>query len=390
MNTKVRHVIAALRVCMIVLLCSSGLTAQTSSQSTAPVPIMPADGNVADSSLALLPDDTAVLREQYEGIRRELQNLSNEYTAWSDFKNSISQARKTLGEANFSGVSGVVSSVNAEEIRKVPDLKTRPDIRSKLMGALSAFMRPFDTAIQYVLPTDKGPYDPARRDIYATINQFRSSYDALFYEDDYRRVYDFAYPLPTAPGANVTTPDPSGADLAKAITTLFTSERFTQLQKSMATALEKAEMEAAKRVDDLQKRISTLNKDQESILKRLNAVRKDINSLAITLGLPMFCGTIAVLFLGSLFLANKGHNSAPVYSPAILLELITVLLITMTILILGLATRIQGEVLGTLLGGISGYVLNRAREAPRRQQLQDEPKEEPARPRAEPTQEPAT
>src|SRR5262249_27786272 len=51
-----------------------------------------------------------------------------------------------------------------------------------------------------------------------------------------------------------------------------------------------------------------------------------------------------------------------IFASGILVEIITVLLLTMSVLILGLANRIQGEVLGTLLGGISGYVLNRFRD----------------------------
>jgi hypothetical protein len=44
-----------------------------------------------------------------------------------------------------------------------------------------------------------------------------------------------------------------------------------------------------------------------------------------------------------------------------LVEISTVLLLTMSILILGLSEKIKSDVLGTLIGGISGYVLNRMR-----------------------------
>jgi hypothetical protein len=59
--------------------------------------------------------------------------------------------------------------------------------------------------------------------------------------------------------------------------------------------------------------------------------------------------------------ANSGEQVKAIFASGILVEIITVLLLTMSILILGLANRIEGPVLGTLLGGISGYVLNRFR-----------------------------
>ena len=88
-----------------------------------------------------------------------------------------------------------------------------------------------------------------------------------------------------------------------------------------------------------------------------------INDLAIKLGLPLFCLTILALFLVPSFL-NKNkveQDQQRESSQNVLLEISTVLLLTMSILILGLSGKIQSDVLGTLIGGISGYVLNRIR-----------------------------
>jgi hypothetical protein len=51
------------------------------------------------------------------------------------------------------------------------------------------------------------------------------------------------------------------------------------------------------------------------------------------------------------------------HSRQTLVEICTVLLLTMSILILGLSDKINSDVLGTLIGGISGYVLNKVRTA---------------------------
>lgn len=58
----------------------------------------------------------------------------------------------------------------------------------------------------------------------------------------------------------------------------------------------------------------------------------------------------------------KGNDKLQIniFDSGLILELITVYLLTATILILGIASKIQSEVLGTLIGGISGYVLGRS------------------------------
>ncbi|WP_394747662.1 hypothetical protein [Spongiimicrobium salis] len=87
---------------------------------------------------------------------------------------------------------------------------------------------------------------------------------------------------------------------------------------------------------------------------------RDLHRIAILMGLPAFCVTILLLFLIPYYLERKSETNNPnTNNKQYLLDVATVLLLTMTILILGLAKMITGEVLGTLLGGISGYVLNR-------------------------------
>lgn len=90
-----------------------------------------------------------------------------------------------------------------------------------------------------------------------------------------------------------------------------------------------------------------------------------VDLLSIFMGLPLFCLTIVLLFLGPGWIQSKYGNGLmnPLLekSQSILLDLSTVLLLTMSVLILGLAGNINGDVLGTLIGGISGYVLNKVK-----------------------------
>ncbi|MFL9836825.1 hypothetical protein ABS768_04900 [Flavobacterium sp. ST-75] len=101
------------------------------------------------------------------------------------------------------------------------------------------------------------------------------------------------------------------------------------------------------------------------LFQQMEEKETQINSLSIKLGLPLFCLTILLLFLGPALLKNKKNKDGIEYSEGfsqnVVLEISTVLLLTMSILILGLSGKVNSEVLGTLIGGISGYVLNKVR-----------------------------
>ncbi len=115
---------------------------------------------------------------------------------------------------------------------------------------------------------------------------------------------------------------------------------------------------------DLEKEINLLKSSKRKIQDKI-ANETDIDLFSILLGLPLFCMTIIFLFMGPGFIQSKYGNGIinPLLekSQSILLDLSTVLLLTMSVLILGLSGSINGDVLGTLIGGISGYVLNKTK-----------------------------
>ena len=137
--------------------------------------------------------------------------------------------------------------------------------------------------------------------------------------------------------------------------------------------------EVSKAVDrvknNLPNYISSLNEIEAELTNRLSEVEStleqlyshrgqstDLHRIAINMGLPAFCLTILLLFLIPYYIERKNDaKDQTKNNKQYLLDVATVLLLTMTILILGLAKMITGEVLGTLLGGISGYVLNRTK-----------------------------
>ncbi len=139
----------------------------------------------------------------------------------------------------------------------------------------------------------------------------------------------------------------------------FRKEANIYLENSIkeADSLKKSAEEYARNANN---KIRELN-------KKIEEVDITINHRAIKIGLPWFCVTVILLFVIAfiyrLIQINKqvAGNPADDFVTSILLEVITVLLITLTILILGLAGILKENVLGTLLGGIAGYVLNRTK-----------------------------
>jgi hypothetical protein len=77
-------------------------------------------------------------------------------------------------------------------------------------------------------------------------------------------------------------------------------------------------------------------------------------------------GAIICVVVGAIVLLARYQAINPErkdFSYPIFLEMITVFVLTASILILGLATRLNSEALAALIGGVSGYVLGKFKEA---------------------------
>jgi hypothetical protein len=84
-----------------------------------------------------------------------------------------------------------------------------------------------------------------------------------------------------------------------------------------------------------------------------------LDARLINIGLPALAVALVALLLVPLLYRNIDLQRA-IFSSGLMLELMTIFLLTGAIIILGLDGRIPPEVIGTLLGGISGYVLGRS------------------------------
>jgi|GEM_PF-3977280 len=135
-------------------------------------------------------------------------------------------------------------------------------------------------------------------------------------------------------------------------------------QEALRDAIRKEHLHIQQQQSDLEQEIGFLKSIKRKIQDRIED-EAHIDLVSIFMGLPLFCLTIILLFLGPGWIQARYGNGAlnPLLeaSQSILPNLGTVLLLTMSVLILGLAGNIRGDVLGTLIGGISGYVLNKAK-----------------------------
>lgn len=144
----------------------------------------------------------------------------------------------------------------------------------------------------------------------------------------------------------------------------FTLNFIKDIKDKLTAAIDKEISDTKSNFASAENDLKTLKKNKRTLSEKLDE-ENQIDELAIKVGLPLFCLTILLLFLGprTLRLLSKSDSveSTDERSQNVLLEISTVLLLTMSILILGLSGKIQGDVLGTLIGGISGYVLNKIR-----------------------------
>jgi hypothetical protein len=90
-----------------------------------------------------------------------------------------------------------------------------------------------------------------------------------------------------------------------------------------------------------------------------------LDSRIVTIAIPVVVLALIGIFLAPLLYKSEDMRSSIITS-GMLVELMTVFLLTTAVIILGVAGRIQAELIGTLLGGVSGYVLGRAIHPPAR------------------------
>jgi hypothetical protein len=158
---------------------------------------------------------------------------------------------------------------------------------------------------------------------------------------------------------------------------------LSQVRSSMIADLEVQIAEQKTKADHLRTTRNTLldiRGKWENQFRRATEISKSLIDWTIPL---LALSVVAMLAIPAFY---RLEVQQLVLSNGIILEVFTVFLLITTVLLLGIADRIQSEALGTLLGGISGYVLGRSalrtkadaeNDQSRRQENRPTPQQEP-------------
>lgn len=319
-------------------------------------------GDVLTLDEESLSDDKMLLKDQYDAVRKGIVTARDQITEMERYKKMLTAYQLQLQTVAVSDITDDLDKIVIKPLTPA-ERDDQASLEQNIFGEL------------YKLEF-QGDYD------YGGFNSSGRYYDDDFYAEYMMKM--FASPI-----TNELERSPIISQFMRFTQFSSSDEIFFETQKSVdkfkialtavSTRLKQLiDAGIGKELGAVDLRISTLNKQVNTYEKiaqlaktKFNKKEEEINLLAIKLGLPLFCGTILALFILPLLLRKAGKKKNGESDECsennngfqgIILETCTVLLVTATILILGLAGKLSNEVLGTLIGGISGYVLNRMRD----------------------------
>jgi hypothetical protein len=143
----------------------------------------------------------------------------------------------------------------------------------------------------------------------------------------------------------------------------------TAKDQTAKQSIEKVKSSLQQEISQLSTRI---NETEAKLLEVDNSLgtSNDLTEIIVKWTIPTLGILLVMILVGPKWYRTEIQQE--IFSSRIILDLLTVYILVSTILILGLANRIQNEVLGTLLGGISGYVLGRSANAARERERERE------------------
>jgi hypothetical protein len=299
------------------------------------------------STYAVLPSSVSreSLARQLDDFLDKKTKINEEVTELTTYISSTKQSLETVQNAK----SSIDFDKEFEELSKIEIDKNR----AKVIEKLSSIRREFLEAFRDNLPFRRDNSFSFLRIVENSENDLSSkARDFFIINID---IFD-----------RNTWSSISESEVREAIQNFKSKYSNSQFEKYKGIRLtNKKELldELQKERDRLLNEAKQLEINIEELYKRLEEKEININSLAIYWGLPAFCITVIVLFVITFLYRNnsiKDQQNDQVISK-VLLEIITVLLLTLTVLILGLSRILSENVLGTLIGGIAGYILNRTK-----------------------------
>jgi hypothetical protein len=333
-------------------------------QSGAPAPATSSSPSTRTDSVhtpKALPESESDLRQLLSDNNRKIEGLETEVKDWSAALGSLEERLQTIPTPRndldqlLQAAEGAVTSKNAAQtlnaLQALYGAFFGPTLNQAYppYGDQERFADPSSPA-KVLLNKAQSQLAAVSQEYYTPVNNWSSATGVMLYPVDNSR------------------PNLPSIEKVKELRQIYTQERqkayFDKLTNVLNDAIRTATAARSKAMQDRDSSYAL----RDQIYQSIDKGRKEINQLAIELGLPLFCGTVLLLFvIPFLFLRLGARGDAPSSSDprnfqfGTLVEISTVLLLTMSILILGLAQKLEGPVLGTLLGGISGYVLNRTR-----------------------------
>jgi hypothetical protein len=296
-----------------------------------------------------LPSNKTELNDFLEDVKKKLGDLEAKDALYETYEKSLQDYRDAMNSFNLTPINESLNILDGLLKSKEKDVKQSVfNEEAKILTTLQQFPQKWNYF-------DKQEFMSIRNGGFN--DKVGYPLGGVFTNPIFSKMQNSHFGLNSNQQPSINT-DEDLKNLKDALTpAVFDSEK-----KKIGDAIDSEKKRVENARSDVKKQISDLRKQRGEIRSKLEEDTQ-INFLAIKLGLPLFCGTILLLFLGPsiLKLIRKSVSDQPASpeSKSTLLEISTVLLLTMSILILGLAQRLTGEVLGTLIGGISGYVLNR-------------------------------
>lgn len=327
-----------LSLCLMSLLCCSLLHGQSTMQEKIIETkfLLGSDINESENKeklLEKLDEIKASIDEKYQQLHR----LGHSRERLRQYKENLEELSFDILELSFMQIG--------EAVRK-GDTDRQLLEESRLKGRLLHFFNRFEMDDSLSFPENK-----PSQDLYAN---FRSLSDRL-------KTQEALAAFLSTESEGCFFKDSLQVDSMKS---LLSGGVMNSAQDALRDAIHKEHDEIQKQQSGLEQEIGFLKNIKRKIQDRIKD-EANVDLVSIFMGLPLFCLTIVILFLGPGWIQSRYGKEAlnPLLetSQSILLDLSTVLLLTMSVLILGLSGNINGDVLGTLIGGISGYVLNKVK-----------------------------
>jgi hypothetical protein len=158
--------------------------------------------------------------------------------------------------------------------------------------------------------------------------------------------------------------DPQIRDLEEAVSSTLPNlrQQLKSIQPGFSQAFQSMRKGTELEISAIDSKLKSLRDKQKTLVNEIGRKREGqlkIDVTILTYTLPVFAGALVAILFAPYFYGAEAQKT--IFASNVVLEMATVFLLTSTILILGIAEKISGEVLGTLIGGISGYVLGRWR-----------------------------